>query len=388
MSSVALRSETTAPAPSEPYRVMVVDDSAVIRGLISRWLEVDKSISVVASASNGALALTQARRKKPEVVVLDIEMPEMDGMTALPQLIQIDPDVKVIMASTLTSRNAEISLQALSQGAADYIPKPSSNREAQASEEFQRELVEKVKALGAARRMRPATAPSRAPGEPAARKRAAAPTAPKGLFGDAKITLREASPLPPQILAIGSSTGGPKALFEVFGHLKDRLRLPILIVQHMPPMFTKILAQHLGRASGMTCHEGQDGEKIVGGRIYLAPGDYHMVVEQAPGGPVIRLNQEAQENFCRPAVDPLFRSVAEAYGGHALGLVLTGMGHDGRLGADRLVTAGGSMIAQDAESSVVWGMPGAVATAGLCCAVVPLDAVGPTVERMVMGRAR
>lgn len=388
MSSVALRSNTTAPAPSEPYRVMVVDDSAVIRGLISRWLELDKSISVVASASNGALALTQAARTKPEIVVLDIEMPEMDGMTALPRLIQIDPDIKVIMASTLTSRNAEISLQALSQGAADYIPKPSSGREAQASEEFQRDLVDKVKALGAARRLRPAAASSRTPGQPAARAPGVAPAGPKGLYGDARVTLRQASPLPPQILAIGSSTGGPQALFEVFGHWKDRLRLPILIAQHMPPKFTKILAQHLERTSGMACDEGQDGEKIVGGRVYVAPGDYHMVVQQGVGGPVIRLNQDEPENFCRPAVDPMFRSVAEAYGSRALAVVLTGMGHDGRDGADRLVAAGGSVVAQDEASSVVWGMPGAVATAGLCCAVVPLDAVGRTVERMVTGSAR
>ncbi len=358
---------------------MVVDDSAVIRGMVSRWLKEDPAISVVGTASNGLVALKDAEKHKPDVVVLDIEMPEMDGMTALPELLKIDPDMKIIMASTLTTRNAEISLQALANGAADYIPKPGTSRDAQQSDDFQRLLVEKIKALGAARRLKPGR------GRIVADKPAAAAPAGKGTYGESKITLRRASPYSPKVLAVGSSTGGPQALFEVLGYLKGNFKLPILITQHMPPTFTKILAEHITRITGGECHEAVDGEKVVAGCVYIAPGDWHMIVEQQGADVVIRLNQAPPENFCRPAVDPMFRSIAKVYGKNTLAVILTGMGHDGLEGGGVLVEAGGSLIAQDEASSVVWGMPGAVATGGLCSAVVPLTEVGPTIERMVAG---
>ena len=367
---------------------MVVDDSAVIRGLIIRWLQVDPAILVVASAGGGATALIQAERHKPEVVVLDIEMPEMDGMTALPRLLEIDPDVKVIMASTLTTRNAKISFSAMAAGAADYIPKPSTTRDAQMSTEFQKLLVDKVKALGAAHRLHVAAKfdAKTAPRETVVDK----PTADRGggLYGSLPIALRKTSTmLKPQALGIGSSTGGPKALFEVFGYLKSSIKLPIFITQHMPPMFTKILAEQLGRITHGNCCEPSDEEPVVDGNIYIAPGDWHMVVEIRRNEKIIRLNQEAPENFCRPAIDPMFRSLANAYGGRVLGVILTGMGHDGLLGAEKLVDAGSTVLAQDEPSSVVWGMPGAVATGGLCSAVLPLTQVGPAIERVVAGVA-
>ncbi len=353
-----------------PYRVMVVDDSAVIRGLVSRWIESDEALKVVGSAGNGAMALQQVLRLKPEIVVLDIEMPQMDGLTALPKLLALLPDLKVVMSSTLTLRNADISIKALAAGAADYIPKPSSVREMQGAQNFQRELVEKLKAQGAAiRRRRKARA-----ADPAI-VAAARP----------EIVLRPAATQAPKIIAIASSTGGPQALFGLFGQWKDRLRLPVVITQHMPRTFTTILAEHIGRISGAPCREAVAGEPVRPGQIYIAPGDWHLTVDAEGGHRVLGLNQEAQENYCRPAADPMLRSLARSYGPEVLALVLTGMGQDGRRGAETIVAAGGTVLAQDEASSVVWGMPGAVAQAGLCSAVLPLDEIGVTIERMARG---
>ncbi len=370
------------------HRVLVVDDSAVIRGLISRWLQTDPTITVVASANNGVTALKQAERYQPDVIVLDIEMPEMDGMTALPRLLEIDPHVKIIMASTLTTRNAEISFQAMSAGAADYIPKPATGREAQQSTEFQKLLIDKVKALGAARQLRTGRAPAARPGVPAAGQARPAAGRTPSLYGTQPIALRKVPALlPPAVIGIGSSTGGPQALFELFGYLKNSISVPILITQHMPPTFTRILAEHLQRLTGASCQEPRDGEPVVGGNIYVAPGDWHMIVETRRGEAVIRLHQDAPVNFCRPAVDPMFRSLAQVYGACVLGVILTGMGHDGLFGAETLVGAGGVLLAQDEATSVVWGMPGAVAAGGLCSAVLPLTQVGPAIERVVEGGA-
>jgi len=372
---------TGAADAADRIRVMVVDDSAVVRGLTTRWLETDGRISVVGSAGTGEAALRQLDALHPDVVVLDIEMPVMDGITALPLLLKADPDLKVVMSSTLTARNAEISLKALSLGAADYVTKPSSTREMQA-DAFRRELIEKVKALGAARRLKPrraavASAPVLA--------KATRPRPEGGLYGRAPVVLRPASRLPPRVVAIGSSTGGPQALFTVVSSLSGRLRQPLLITQHMPATFTAILAEHLSRIAKVDCREGVDGETLVAGRVYLAPGDRHMVVEGAPARPVLRLTREPPENFCRPSVDPMLRSLAAVFGGHVLGVVLTGMGHDGLTGGETVVRAGGTLLAQDEATSVVWGMPGAVATGGLCAAVVPLPQIASSILQLAAG---
>ena len=366
-----------APPATGAYRVMLVDDSVVIRGLMDRWLSQDPAISVVGSASNGAIALKELERCHPEVVVLDLEMPVMGGMEALPKLLKAAPHLKVIVASTLSLRNAEISLQALEAGAADYLPKPESTRDKNVAENYQRDLIEKIKALGEASRGHARRLPA-SKGTPAA----AAPLA-KSLYGDKKVVLRKAASVLPRLLAIGSSTGGPQALFNLFGVLKNKVPLPILITQHMPPNFTTILAAHLQKVSGVTCAEAVEGEVIKAGRIYIAPGDWHMTVVESGVNKVIHLDQNPPENFCRPAVDPLFRSIAKCYGAAALAVVLTGMGADGMRGGQVLVNAGGSILAQDEPSSVVWGMPGAVATAGLCCGVFPLDQIGSKILRSV-----
>lgn len=372
-------------AGGEPFRVMVVDDSAVIRGMIATWLDEDTKVSVVGTARNGQVALDMLERVGPEVVVLDIEMPEMDGLTALPKLLDADPDLKVIMASTLTARNADISLKALANGAADYIPKPSSTRDLQAADDFRRELTEKVKALGGVRRQKTGTVPVQARGG----KAPARVTTPKPAgFATKDIVLRSPSTLVPQVLAVGSSTGGPQALFTLFGSLKDQVKLPIVITQHMPPTFTTILADHLQRVAGIPCAEAVDGDVLQGGRVYIAPGDFHMTVKKHSDQIVLSLNQDPPVNFCRPAVDPMLESLCRVYGGHVLTVILTGMGHDGLNGSRAVVEAGGTVIAQDEDTSVVWGMPGAVATNNVCSAVLPIEAMGSKVLEMISGGPR
>lgn len=341
-------------------RVMVVDDSAVVRGLITRQLESDSRLEVVCTASNGELALRELARHPVDVVVLDIEMPVMDGLTALQRIVAEHPGVRVIMASTLTLRNAEISLRALQLGASDYVAKPENGLAG--AQEFQRELTSKILAL-APRRPRPAPAPATV--APAARR----PIAPAG-----RRTL-------PQVLAIGASTGGPPALLQVFEALKGAVRLPILLTQHMPATFTALLAEQIGRAGDRPCAEARDGEPVVPGRCYVAPGGWHMTVEREGAGVFVRLNQDPPENFCRPAVDPMLRSVAQAYGPAALAVILTGMGSDGAKGCEAIAAAGGRFIVQDEATSVVWGMPGAAAATGRAEGVLPLSEVGGWIRR-------
>ena len=366
-----------------PYRVVIVDDSAIIRGFLARMLESDPEIQVVETVANGQLAIGAVTRSAPDVVVLDIEMPVMDGLTALPKLIEADPAIKVIMASTLTLRNADISIKALALGAADYIPKPSSAGDISSGYDFKRELVAKVKALGAARRA--AGPPGRTPRRALGTKPAAGQ--PLSLYRDAQVILREAPAITPAVVAIGSSTGGPQALFQLLPGLVADLRQPLLITQHMPATFTTILAEHIRKLTNSPCAEAVDGEPLTGGKIYIAPGNFHMTVAVAEGRNVIRLNQDPPENFCRPAVDPMLRSLAQVFGRNVLTIILTGMGQDGLKGAADVVKAGGVVVAQDAATSVVWGMPGAVATAGICSAVLPLAEIGPYTRKIAMRQA-
>ncbi len=362
---------------------MVVDDSAVIRGLLTRSLESDPELAVVVSASNGQMAVNSLKRYDIDVVVLDIEMPVMDGLTALPQLLAVNPKVKVIIASTLTRRGADISLKALAAGACDYIAKPGASALTSAVD-FKRELVAKVKALGAPRRP-----PLRE--TPAGRTADAATSlahdgSPAHALPTARsLTLRPMMTEMPDALAIGSSTGGPQALFKILGAMSKDLRQPVFITQHMPVTFTAILAEHIARATGWPAAEGVDGEPIRGGRVYVAPGDFHMtVVTAADGSKIIRLEKSPPVNFCRPSVDPMLKSLSVVYGRRLLATILTGMGHDGLGGGEAVVAAGGTVLAQDEATSVVWGMPGAVATAGLCSAVLPLDQLGPLIRKLAM----
>lgn len=358
--ALAVPAAPRAAACRERIRAVVCDDSAVIRGLLVRLLGADPAIAVVGTASNGRDVLALQARERPDVVVLDIEMPVMDGLAALPALLRADPAVQVVMASTLTTRGADVTMTALRLGAADYVPKPTAVGGIAAGEGFRRELVEKVKALGrVALRRRGAGG---APVQPAPRAPVRSPlAAPRAVA--------------PELVAIGASTGGPQALFRVMADLGPAFRLPVLITQHMPPTFIPILAEHISRLGGLPCAEAREGERIVAGRAYLAPGDRHMLVAGERHAPVIALSSAPPENFCRPAVDPMLRSAAAVTGGRVLAVVLTGMGHDGLAGARAVADAGGAVIAQDEASSVVWGMPGAVVQAGLAAAVEPVGEV-------------
>jgi two-component system chemotaxis response regulator CheB len=363
--------------------VLLVDDSAVIRGLITRTLEGDKEIAVVGSVGNGSLAVGAVQRHRPEVVVLDIEMPVMDGLTALPKLIEADPTLQIIMASTLTVKNADVSLRAMTAGARDYIAKPTSASALTGADAFKRELIEKIKTLGAARRRLKGVpepdgvAPARAAVKPAL-----------PLSRPPIILRRAVVPAPvPEVIAIGSSTGGPQALFKVLGALSKDVKQPIVITQHMPATFTTILAEHIRRTCDRPCAEAVDGEPLQRGHVYVAPGDFHLLVEMSGTGPVLRRSKNPPENFCRPAVDPMLRSLTQAFGARVLAVILTGMGQDGLKGCQTLTNAGGTVIAQDEASSVVWGMPGAVAMAGVCAAVLPIDEIASAIQRHALRSA-
>ena len=360
---------------------MVVDDSVVIRGLISRWVAAEPDMVVAASLRTGLDAVNQVARVNPDVAVLDIEMPELDGISALPQLLAKKRNLIIIMASTLTRRNAEISFKALSLGASDYIPKPESTREPAAAEIFRHDLIQKIRNLGAkVRRIAPAGAPLASSIE-----RPRGPL-PRPAPAAAPLSRRAFSSQAPRVLVIGSSTGGPQALMTlvaVLGAVIDRF--PVLITQHMPPTFTTILAEHLARSSRRPAHEAVDGEIVKPGRIYLAPGGRHMRVARHGADVAIALDDGAPVNFCKPAVDPLFTSAIDVWQGGTLAVVLTGMGSDGMRGGKAIVEAGGSVIAQDEASSVVWGMPGAAANAGICAAVLPLAQIAPKLVRLFAG---
>lgn len=380
-----------APSASDPIKVMVVDDAVVVRGLVGRWIAEESDMTLVASHRSGRDAVADIARKMPDVVILDIEMPDMDGLTALPLLLARRRDLVVIMASTLTRRHAEVSLRALSLGATDYVPKPESNRGVSTSPEFQRELVEKVRHLGRRRQqrgLRRAAVPVPAPAVPVARAAETPVASPAVRESTTPFRLRSGPIKRPQALLIGASTGGPQALTTLIAQLGPVIeRVPVLIVQHMPPTFTTILAEHLSRASRRSVREAEDGERIVVGEVRLAPGGRHMMITRRDGAPTIRIEDGAPINFCKPAVDPMFQSASQVWNGAALGVVLTGMGHDGTAGGQTLVEAGGSIIAQDEASSVVWGMPGSVAQAGICSAVLPIEQIGPKLVRIFSGEA-
>ena len=341
--------------------VLIIDDSAVVRGLVSRWIEADSRLQVAATCADGEVGVRKAAELQPDIVVLDIEMPRMDGLTALPQILKACPKAKVVMASTLTLKGGEITMRALSLGAADYAPKPEAGRVAGA-EAYRKELLDKLVALS-----------PRSAGI-APRPAAVRPATPRPVAPARK----------PSLIAIGSSTGGPQALREVIAALPRDTNVPIVITQHMPKLFTAILAEHLSKL-GMPAAEAKEGEPLRPGRIYLAPGDFHMTLRSANGVISAHIDQSPPVNFCRPAVDPLFNSCAKVAGNGVLAVVLTGMGHDGRDGARTIREAGGQVIAQDQASSVVWGMPGAVAEAGLADQILSLKDIGPELTRRLKG---
>lgn len=383
--------EPSASADQDAIRVSVVDDAVVVRGMIGRWIGEEDGVVLAGTHRNGRVAVEQIAKDKPNVIILDIEMPEMDGITALPLLIKECPGAAIIMASTLTRRNAEISLKALSLGASDYVPKPETNSGVSTSADFRRDLIEKVRGLGARSKRRDRL---RLPSRTSAPDTATSP-APSGGSGAAaaavanpgSFSLRRPGSARPSVLVIGSSTGGPPALSKLFTDLDKRVygAVPIVVTQHMPAAFTPILAEHIGRSAGMPAREGVNGEPLEAGTIYVAPGGQHLVIDGSRSAPLIRLNDGPPVHYCKPAVDPMFTSAAKVFGAAVLGVVLTGMGQDGADGGVVIADGGGTVFAQDQETSVVWGMPGATAHAGCCSDVLPLQRMAEAINRKVLG---
>lgn len=350
-------------------RVLIVDDAVVIRRLLTDIISADPMLEVAGAAATGSIGLAKIPQINPDVVTLDVEMPGLSGLETLVEIRKVYPTLPVIMFSTLTERGAGATLDALASGASDYVTKPANVGSMTAGIQAVRDsLIPKIKALCARVIAPPAT--------PTPRLKTPGPGA---LVVPTMATRVD-------VLAIGVSTGGPNALAALLPQLPGDFPVPIVIVQHMPPVFTKLLAQRLDAKSPLRVFEGHDGARILPGTAWIAPGDRHMLVTRSGTDVVLRTNQEPPENSCRPAVDPLFRSVAEVYGRRSLGMILTGMGQDGLRGCEHLKEVGGQVLAQDEASCVVWGMPGAVAH--LADRVLPLAELPLEILRRVRsGRA-
>ncbi len=363
----------------DKIRVLIVDDSAIIRRLLTDALAADPMIEVVGIAANGKIALAKIAQLKPDLVTLDIEMPEMDGLETLSEIRKVNKSLPVIMFSTLTERGATATLDALTRGANAYVTTPSNTGSTGATiKRVQDDLIPKIKVF--CKRTCPQTLGETTTTFPGTRPPLVRTTS-DAIY---RSLLKPASASPParvDAIAIGTSTGGPNALSKVLADLPSDLPVPVLIVQHMPPVFTARLAERLNQLSPLTVHEAVDGMKVEAGHAYLAPGDFHLTVARNATEVVVKLNQQAPECSCRPAVDVLFRSAANLYGSNLVAAVLTGMGQDGQCGCELIRQAGGWVIAQDQASSVVWGMPGAVSRAGLANEILPLDAVGRSLEQ-------
>jgi two-component system, chemotaxis family, protein-glutamate methylesterase/glutaminase len=355
-------------------RVLIVDDSAFMRRLLCHALEGDPEIEIAGVAANGTIALALLEQHGADAVVLDVDMPEMDGVETLRALRARGRRMPVIMFSMLTERGALATLEALAAGADDCVAKPADTANAQESlQRIRAEVVPRIKAL----------CWKSHPGS-----RGVAP--PASLPGSAAIHFPE--PPPPalakiDVVAIGASAGGPNALTAVLANIPAGFPVPVVIVQHMPPIFTRFLAQHLSASSPLPVREAFSGAELLPGQVWLAPGDFHMALCGETDAPRLAVFQAPPQNFCRPSVDVLFHSVAEHFGQHALAVVLTGMGHDGLRGCESIAQARGQIVVQDEGSSVVWGMPGYVARAGLASSVLPLDQIADEILRRV-SRAR
>lgn len=346
-----------------PIRVLIVDDSVVVRKLLGDALGASREVAVAGTASSGAIALAKIPQLNPDVITLDVEMPGLNGIETLAEIRKLYPRLPVIMFSTLTERGAAVTLEALSLGASDYLTKPTNSKSlAAAIEQVRTGLIEKI--VGLVRRPAVAVAP--------------VPPA-KRAFLERRI----------EVLAIGTSTGGPNALAAVIPQLPRDFPIPTVVVQHMPPLFTRLLAERLHAQSQLAVREAEADQPVEPGQVWIARGDYHLAVRRMGTGVVLKLNQEAPENSCRPAVDVLFRSVAETFGANVLAVVMTGMGSDGARGAAHVRQSGGEVLIQDESTSVVWGMPGAVASAGLADQICPLPEISQEIVRRVKAsRAR
>ena len=350
-----------SPATMSKIRILIVDDAVVFRRLLADLLSADPELEVAGTAANGRIALAKMPQVNPDLVILDIEMPEMDGLQTLEGLRKDYPTLPVIMFSALTQRGAAATLDALARGATDYFTKPATGGREESLALLRETLVPEIKALCA-----------EPPSDSAVSRRPALPRpAPPRRNG------------PVEVVAIGASTGGPNALGAMLPELPADFPVPIVIVQHMPPLFTQQFADRLDAKSAIRVDEGAAGAALTARKAWVAPGGDHMTVVRSGGAARLAINHEPPENSCRPSVDVLFRSVAAAFGAGTLAVIMTGMGQDGLRGCEAIREAGGQVLAQDEASSVVWGMPGAVARAGLADEVLPADQLAAAVRRRV-----
>jgi two-component system, chemotaxis family, protein-glutamate methylesterase/glutaminase len=350
-----------------PIRILIVDDSAVIRKVLCDGLAADAALEVVGTAAHGRIALAKIPQLHPDLITLDVEMPEMNGLETLAAIRKTYPKLPVIMFSSLTERGAATTLDALALGASDYVTKPSNTGSLEVTlRQLREQLIPKIKALCENR---------------AASAQARSIARPPNVRAPGLQPARALSRI--DLVAIGASTGGPNALADLLPAIPANFPVPIVIVQHMPALFTRLLAARLNQRSALNIREAAAGETLRPGEVWIAPGDFHMSVEKKGAALALVLNQDPPENFCRPAVDPMLRSVAKACGANALAVILTGMGSDGASGAKHVRESGGQVLVQDEASSIVWGMPGSVAAAGLADAIYPLNAMAAEIGRRV-----
>jgi two-component system chemotaxis response regulator CheB len=356
---------------ARPSTVVIADDSVVVRGLFARWLGESGRFQVVGVAGDGEAAIEHAGRHHPDIMVLDLDMPVLDGVEALPRIVKESPRTAVLLTTTLTERNAQLALQCMSMGAVDVLPKPDSRSGLTLSLDFRSELLGKLGSI----------AQSRLRGGESGPDGSTAIAMPNGVAD-----LRPLVSVMPRYPVIGASTGGPRAVGRVLADLGEALaNLTTLIVQHMPPLFTASFADQIALQLGVPTREPHDGERLARGTIYVAPGGRHLGIERKLGHIVASISDGPPVHFCRPAVDVLFAEAARHLGPAALGLIMTGMGSDGTDGATALRRAGAAVIAQDEASSTVWGMPGSVVRARQASAVLPLGGIGPAIRTLVGG---
>jgi two-component system chemotaxis response regulator CheB len=371
-------------------RVLVVDDAVVVRRLVTDILNADPDIEVVGIAANGRIALQKIGQLAPDLITLDVEMPEMDGLETIVELRKTWKTLPVIMFSTLTERGGQATIEALARGATDYVTKPANVGSVTIAQQRVRdELIPRIKALCA--HVLPAssaTDAATAPGHSSVHGAGGAAAAARPPLATAPLVRAPEFPAVAgsiQCVAIGSSTGGPNALIEIIPRLPANLPVPVVITQHMPPMFTRLMAERLAAISRVRVREAAEGDVLAPGTVWIAPGDFHLVLQRTLKGVICTLSQDPPENSCRPAVDVMLRSAVHCYGAHVLSVILTGMGQDGLRGSEAVHDAGGVVLAQDEATSVVWGMPGFVARAGIARDILPLTQVAPAIITRVMG---
>lgn len=356
-------------ASDDTPAVLVIAEHGGISTLIGSYLAATDTYKIFGPYLHSVDAVTRLRKTHIDVVVIDLGMTQSNPSVSISRILKVDALAKIVMIAEPSPENESRSQAGFDKGAAFYLPAPASTSDGCIQSGFGARFLDVIRKLVVARR---------SGGVRQFERNKIRKTRP-----NTKPTLRPFSNRAPGVIAIASSTGGPKALETLLAKLDPERTIPILITQHLPQPFTGVMATNLSRRINCPVTEAIDGEAVIAGNVYLAPGNYHMTVESPDGNPVIKLNQQPPVNFCRPSADTMLKSMAQVYGSDVCLIVLTGMGTDGKMGAKDIVNAGGQVIAQDFESSIVWGMPGAVSNAGYASKILPLEEIAPTVNELL-----